>query len=63
MNYCKDIILYDTDDGSYSHAVSVGIPKGSVLGPILWNALYDAVLKLRLPTGAQIFRFADDIAP
>ena len=47
MNYCKDIILYDTDDGSYSHAVSVGIPKGSVLGPILWNVMYDGVLRLK----------------
>ena len=24
--------------------------------------MYDAVLRLRLPTGAQIFVFADDIA-
>ena len=36
---------------------------GSVLGPILWNAMYDGVLRLRFPMGLQVFGFAEDIAP
>lgn len=29
--------------------ITCGIPQGSVLGPTLWNVLYDEVLRLRVP--------------
>ncbi|CAB0031625.1 unnamed protein product [Trichogramma brassicae] len=53
---------YDTDDGPESYRVTVGVPQGSVLGPILWNVMYDAVLRLNFGGNVKIVGFADDIA-
>ena len=41
--------------------VSAGVPQGSILGPTLWNAMYNDVLTLRLPIGVEVVGFADDI--
>ncbi|CAB0028750.1 unnamed protein product [Trichogramma brassicae] len=53
---------YDTDDGPESYRVTAGVPQGSVLGPILWNVMYDAVLRLNFGGSVKIVGFADDIA-
>ncbi|CAB0030277.1 unnamed protein product [Trichogramma brassicae] len=42
-------------------SVTAGVPQGSVLGPILWNAMYNKILGLRLPSTVSIVGFADDI--
>ena len=37
-----------------------GVPQGSVLGSLLWNVGYDAVLNASLPNGVYITCYADD---
>ena len=62
-NYLKDRkVIYLTDEGEREYIVMAGVPPGSVLGPLLWNIMYDGVLRLRLPNGTTIVGFADDIA-
>ena len=62
-DYLNDRVLrYDTEEGYKKYRISGGVPKGSVLGPVLWNIMYDAVLRLQLPDEAKIVGFADDIA-
>ena len=39
-----------------------GVPQSSVLRPLLWDIVYNRVLRLRLPNGSSIVRFADYIA-
>lgn len=39
-----------------------GVPQGSILGPTLWNVLYDGVLETVLPGGAYTVAYADDLA-
>ncbi|CAB0043185.1 unnamed protein product [Trichogramma brassicae] len=53
---------YDTDDGPECYRVPAGVPQRSDLGPILWNVMYDAVLRLNLRGNVKIVGFADDIA-
>lgn len=38
------------------------VAHGSVLGPTLWNVMYNGLLELELSGGAQLIGFADDVA-
>jgi hypothetical protein len=42
--------------------VTCGVPQGSVLGPLLWNLLYDGILNIDMPEGVETMAFADDLA-
>lgn len=36
--------------------------QGSVLGPLLWNIIFDALLAKEFPPGVQTIAFADNVA-
>ncbi|CAB0039758.1 unnamed protein product [Trichogramma brassicae] len=56
------VLDYTTDDGPESYEVTAVVSQGSVLGPILWNVMYDAILRLNFDGDVRIVGFADDIA-
>lgn len=55
------VLLYETEDGPCELVITAGVPQGSMVGPLLWNGMYDGVLKLQLPGDVKIVGFADDI--
>nr|BAC57914.1 reverse transcriptase [Anopheles gambiae] len=61
-NYFRNrVLLYETNEGNRERVVTAGVPQGSVLGPTLWNLMYNEVLGLTLYDGASLIGFADDI--
>lgn len=47
-------------NGQVTKVVTKGCPQGSVVGPPLWNVLFDGFLRLRLGRGISARAYADD---
>jgi Reverse transcriptase (RNA-dependent DNA polymerase)/Endonuclease-reverse transcriptase len=61
-SYFSDrVITYETEVGVKRRKVSAGVPQGGNLSTVLWNLMYDGVLRLDLPEGVEIVGFADDL--
>jgi len=63
-NYLWDRTLYSQDPSGTEVPMQLtnGVPQGSILGPTLWNILYDDLLRVRLTVGTKYLAYADNVA-
>ncbi|CAB0037379.1 unnamed protein product [Trichogramma brassicae] len=54
--FCDRVLEFTMDDGAETYDITAGMPQGSVLGPILWNVIYNRILRLKLPRPAKFIR-------
>lgn len=56
------IVYQEGEDINIQKEITRGVPQYSVLGPTLWNTLYDGLLKIRIPVRTKFMAFAYDLA-
>lgn len=62
-DYLRDrLLIYQTNAGSREKEITAGAAQGSILGPDLWNASYDSLLRLEMPADVSLVGYADDVA-
>ena len=62
-DYLKDrSLFYETLEGQRRMEITSGVAQGSILGPDLWNASYDSLLRLDMPEESRLVGYADDVA-
>ncbi|CAH2242961.1 jg27874 [Pararge aegeria aegeria] len=63
-SYLEDRYIKVRDNTRREKMIKVccGVPQGSILGPTLWNILYDGVFKIKHEEGVKLVGFADDLA-
>ena len=59
--FSEGVLFHDTSDGPKQYNVTSGVPQGSVLGPLLWNIMYDGILRIKKAKRVTIIDYADDI--
>ena len=55
-------VVYHHAEGNITHQMEMGVPQGSVVGPTLWNLVYDRLLRRSVSQGCEVIGYADDIA-
>lgn len=48
--------------GGNTIELTCSVPQGSILGPDLWNILYDSLLRIEMLPTVQLLAFVDDVA-
>lgn len=55
-------VIVESDDEERTLKITGGVPQGSILGPTLWNIMYDDLFDIDLPQEVTPIGFADDVA-
>lgn len=55
-------LVYNTKNGTRRKEITAGAAQGSILGPDLWNVLYDSLLRMEMPDNTSLVGYADDVA-
>lgn len=62
LDYFRDRkVVYAEGGRRVEKSISKGCPQGSVLGPRLWNLLFDRVLRALTEAGGNVIAYADDL--